>query len=130
MSTLGDKISRGFDFVIGPNFTCGIYSISHLKGLGRFMKIQKKYIFTFKSIFAIQVCITTKLMCSYLLQLNHIQICFRYLFPLSLSIILSAIDIDNFIVIRWFQKCFSCLSVSSALLFWRGYKSAKGCKIV
>ena len=49
-----DNISREFDFVIGLNFTFGMYSISQFKVLGRFKKLNlKNYVFTFKSIFAI-----------------------------------------------------------------------------
>ena len=34
-----EKISRGFDFMVGQNFRFGIYSISQLKVWGRFKKI-------------------------------------------------------------------------------------------
>ena len=51
-----DNISRGFDFVIGLNFTFGMYSISQLKVLGRFKKLNlKNYVFTAKSIFVILI---------------------------------------------------------------------------
>ena len=79
-------------------------------------------------------------MCSYLLQLNHIQTLFRYWYPLSLSI--SDIAIDNALHYRyWWHYRYSVvtstwpssrnalvLSVSSALLFWRDYKSVKWSK--
>ena len=81
-------------------------------------------------------------MCFYLLQLNHIQIRFRYWYPLSLSI--SDIAIDNTLRYRYrwryrwryslvtstwsSSRDASVLSVSSALLFWREYKSVKGSK--
>ena len=81
-------------------------------------------------------------MCSYLLQLNHIQIRFRYWYPLSLSI--SNIAIDNTLRYRYrwryrwryslvtstwsSSRDASVSSVSSALLFWREYKSVKGSK--
>ena len=48
-----NKISRRFAFVVGLNFKFGIYSISQVSG--RFKKILKKCIFTFRSIFAILI---------------------------------------------------------------------------
>ena len=83
-------------------------------------------------------------MCSYLLHLNHIQIRLCYWYRLSLSISDTAIDNAIGNAIRywyWWRYRYSLvtsawtssrnasvLGVSSALLFWRDYKSAKGSK--
>ena len=79
-------------------------------------------------------------MCPYLLQLNHIQIPFRYWYPLSLSI--SDIAIDNAVRYQYQRRYHyslvtstwpssrdaSILSVPPAILFWRDYKSVTGSK--
>ena len=70
----------------------------------------------------------------YLLQLSHIQIRFRYRYPLLLSISdiakLSAIRYRYWLVTSASPNTrnASVVSVSSELSFWMGYTSAKGSK--
>ena len=88
-----DKISRGFDFVIGLNFTFGMYSLSHLKVSGRFKKMFLPLNLSLQDQEEERVyIITTKSICYYVPQLNHIHNRFCYLHPLSLSISDMAID--------------------------------------
>ena len=88
-----DKISRGFDFVIGLNFTFGMYSLSRLKVSGRFKKMFLPLNLSLQDQEEERVyIITTKSICYYVPQLNHIQNRFCYLHPLSLSISDMAID--------------------------------------
>ena len=119
--------------------------ISQLEFLGRFKKILKKLFLPLNLSLQEQerervYITTTKSMCSFLLQLNHIQIHFRYWYHLALLISNIAIDNAHRYRYRWRYRYSlvtstwpssrndSVLSVSSALLFWRDYKSVKGSK--